>query len=1252
MDQYTIIANSREMELKEDQIILGREEEIGDIIKNFDKVLEGEFAVCVLSGEAGVGKTYLVSHVAKRLLNVNATYIHGKYKHYKSSLFSAFNEVFIGIIEQTLTFSDEKMNAVKKLLKAKLGVDSNLIIAICPEAEKLLGYYRKVDEEDYHKLEYRFHNAICIFLDILSQELYPLIIHIDDLQWADEGSIRMINFLCSKRSSLNFYLVLSLRDEIKDNQREMGLLKSLAGFEKSNLMIKLRRLNLNGTKEFLNYLLCNQVYEIEQVSQLFFKATLGTPFYISQLMETVFKDEKIQFDKKMSKWVFDIPFLDKLQLPEDIKYILVNHMKALSTYDYELFQLLACLGGQVDRKLLGKIITNEHEKTIERLERLCETGLIISDKNEKDEQYTKYLFSHDIIFEIVHKSMSEEVREENHYIIANKLIDDTDKIYIDEHRIFIATQLLDCKNYIQKELDSTRYILELYYAGIKAKQITLIEEAVKFFELCLLLMPSADLSISSALGMKVKLELAECLFICSNKKEAENEFEKLIREYTNQQDLVLIKSRCILLYTYSGNYNKVLSLSLEVLEHLDFKIRTDYIRLRLVKEIIECKLRFTNKKIGKLKYIPKVNDPRILNIETTLIRMAAVANLVDEELFAMLIIKLSNLLARYGNSELSAPAYATCSYIFYHLLKDEKKAFKLADNAEIFLEHVDNTKCMTYFIIGTFIEHWKSSGEESIKNLMRSIEVGVKEGEFQYAGYAFTAMVEMRYMMGTTIDDLKENFKLLDQYDDRLKHDITQSTLFILQNHLDQLTGEIPVDLDENRIIGLDKSQKLTYYFFKLQRLYLDGRIEECYKLLDKIVPISGMIKGFMTQVDLAFYITMVRLDSHRSLKGISKLKNKRNIDKALKQFGQWIKLYRDNHFARYMYIKAKYLEIFSNSLNVGVLYEEGIAFAKERKQFQIVALGELLAGNYYENNKKIASVYRQEAVGTLEKWGAKHYAMLVREKYIIKPQEANIKKVTSEVSDIKNTQKQNKSRHDHVYKMSYHMKQVENMDKDNTFLYSLDSLVKESLADYGAIYLENNDQIYMAYELIEGNTIKHHELIPMEKATLIPHKVMRYVVRTGSEIVLNQKPMSGLFANDIYFNNKDDMSLLCIPLKYMDVFVGIVYIEWNENERNGEFIIDAIKGYMPLLIAKTIAEDKKNYEGKKRIKQDELPLTKRELEVFKLIIKGLTNKQIGEQLNISLSTVKTHVINIYSKLDIKNRVAAVEKAKIFGFID
>lgn len=72
---------------------------------------------------------------------------------------------------------------------------------------------------------------------------------------------------------------------------------------------------------------------------------------------------------------------------------------------------------------------------------------------------------------------------------------------------------------------------------------------------------------------------------------------------------------------------------------------------------------------------------------------------------------------------------------------------------------------------------------------------------------------------------------------------------------------------------------------------------------------------------------------------------------------------------------------------------------------------------------------------------------------------------------------------------------------------------------------------------------------------------------------------------------------------------------------------------------------------GEIKKKKDDMLLSQRELEVLTILANGVTNKEIGKELCISISTVKTHIINIYTKLQVSSRVEAVNKALEIGLI-
>ncbi len=1222
-------------ECKSDRIIYGRDTEIETLVKHFDNVLDGEFAMCLLRGEAGVGKTYLVSNMVQELLDVEVTYIYGKVNHYNHSFFSVMNEVLDSMISNVLTLSDEKLERIKVSLNRELQDAKHLITSLCPMAEKLLGHYKSIREEDYHKLEYRFHNAIYIFMNIMSQALFPMVLHLDDLHWAGQDIKRFIKYWGSRDVGLNLFLVMSMRESnIIDFSTAFG--------KKGVLSMELSRLSLVEAEAYFRSLIHKSVILPHCIGDSVYRATLGNPFYIKQLSDNI-----------CNKSVISESFFDQFQLPDNVKKKMVDQIEVLSDEQIAMLQLLACLGGRSDHVLIRRILGDKTNEGFLVLDELCETGLIYNVVQTTNDEVTVFQFTHDIFYEMILISMNSDEKTMKHFTIANKLIDLENKIYLDENRLFVAAQLMSCREILLEQSDCSKYILELYFAGIKAKQSTQIEDAVTYLTLCLQLMLSNQSSISLTFNKSAHFELAECLYLSGDIEKSEREYEYLIKTYNSNEDLVILKHKFMLLYTYDGEYDKVLKLGYETLKHLSFDISINNIKLSLIIEILKCKMMMTDKKITELKSMPYIKDDRLLAIQNTLIRMAAIANLVNEDLFALLITRLSNVAARYGNSKFSPPAYAACSFIMYHFLNDKKKAVILCQNVHYLLEDDEEMNCMTWFILGTFVEHWEKSIDQSLKSLYKSINVGVKSGEFQYAGYSFSTMFEMRYFKGESIELLMKICKNISNYDQRLNHEVTKTTIALLRNHMSILSDNETLELNADFIDTLDPSQQATYYLYKLQRSFYRQDSNACYQILQILEPMSALFKGYLTEVEYEFVATMVRLKKHMGLKGFDKVKNWLKILKSMRQFKRWMLRHDGNHLTKHIVLSAKYMEVTGNQIRAGELYEQGIVMAQNNNELPVAIVGALAASEFYSERLSIANMYLEKAVKNLSEWGATHYADELRTK-VLSYDTSRVLTEDQEDEKDENTDEICKF-DDHQFNIANHIEIIEKLSKEQSYKYLLDTLLEVSGATYGSIFMESKDKLYLAYESDQMDEGALEGLTPVENVTRIPHKVIRYVVRTSHEVVLNNRPVDGLFANDTYFLEKPEISLLCYPIKYQDIFAGFIYLQWDEGMCIDKSIIECVKVCRPIIISKIITEeiievDKTLKHTPKEI--EDIPLTKRELEVFKHLIQGFTNKQIGEQLGIALSTVKTHVISIYSKLEIKNRVAAVETAKRYGLID
>lgn len=150
---------------------------------------------------------------------------------------------------------------------------------------------------------------------------------------------------------------------------------------------------------------------------------------------------------------------------------------------------------------------------------------------------------------------------------------------------------------------------------------------------------------------------------------------------------------------------------------------------------------------------------------------------------------------------------------------------------------------------------------------------------------------------------------------------------------------------------------------------------------------------------------------------------------------------------------------------------------------------------------------------------------------------------------------------------------------------------------------------------------------------------------RTGSEI---ECLLLLALAEDAQRNRQDAMTHLANSLRlaqpqgYMQLFV-----------REGAPLADLLKTAVSHNIATSYATRLLSAFGETAVQQQPLvdPLSERELEILQLIAAGLKNKEIAEQLFISLNTVLYHNKNIYGKLGVRKRTVAVSKARELGLV-
>ena len=1237
------------------ETMVGRNREREMFERQFDLVLEGGMGLTVVTGGAGIGKTFFVEHATGMFAGGSATYVRGKFRQYEGNPLLAFSEVVEQMVRHILTLPGESLKNIKHDLEQQLGADLGIILSFCPYAQILFGAHKAVNADSLERLKYRVRKAVYQFMSTVSTVLFPLIIFIDDLQWADTLSVNIVEYICQdhvNHGSLNLHLVLASRND--DSGKAHLNLAKLPDSE--DILIELEALQLEDIDQFVRLAVEGYIEHKGYLVRILYGLTLGNPFNMGRILELLLDKGVLAYSPADGKWLMRHDRLEGISLPTDIEQLLTEQIEGLQKEDKELLHVIACCT-DVTFPLL-KLLTGREEALLKaQLNRLCQESLLVETTQDYQPQQAKvsYSFTHDIVLKLAYNNLAPADKAGIHYHIAETLTDLEDRTFSISDRLIIAGHLLRVAMPLLKESKTKQWIEELYQAGLAARHSTAVEQALVIFERCADLLHSHDQEGNDDFALNVRLELGECQFICEKVDEAKKTFAELLAKYPGSEDQLRIKRKYINNCACNGDFEKVMELGLEILAQLKFRLDSKH----LLVDLIKSRALFSAERISRLKDAPTMTDQRILSILETLAVMAPAANRTSDSTSALIALKMAILSAKHGNSASSPIAYAGYCYVLFHVLKDHKKGKQLEDITLSLLEKSENAavKAAAYCVLGTFVHHWTNPLWDTEELLEQSIVEGEKGGASLYGSYAIIFSIAAKYVAGRQLGEIREYIEHCRKKESRLEHYLTRNFYGLMSSHMHWLTRGTPlVDESLSGEAFHDKHKEMfadtikrSGVMIRVQRMYLGGEIEKAWRLVDEMTPTMTLNKGFVFNVEFVFYSILVRVAMHQDLTGARKRHNKRMINKQLQGLEHCVRIYKGNHYARYLLAQAEYDALFGGGKAADRLYHEAMDFAGEQGNLPLEALANLLAARHHRDRRKLAEFYAAEAVSLYRKWGADYVSDIVAEHMGLacesecSPQDTFVQ--LAEDSDVEAT--------DGVL---LHLSKIEKLSEDEGYLYLLDLLIRQYDIKYCAVFFEKSDEIVLKYDQRKDNQAQvHQDLVNINHISGLPHKILRYVARTETEVIVDKGTPIGpinIFLKDPYLASKGNLSLACLPIRFSGVFIGLIYMEKTAEEGFNHNLLTLVKSLVPTLLARQTSIRVMSVPGILTSQNGPSLFTKRELEVLQLVAQGLPNSEISGQLHITLGTVKNHVRNIYAKLEADNRVKAVMRARELKLIE
>lgn len=351
--------------------LYGRETEVAALLSAFESVANPAknshkgVEIILVAGFSGIGKTAVVNEVHKPIVRQRGYFIKGKYDQFQRSIpFSAFLEAFCDLIEQLLCESETQLQQWKTQILVALGEQGRVITDVIPELEKIIGVQPAVAELAGSAATNRFNLLFQKFIQVFTAKEHPLVIFIDDLQWADSASFNLMQMLVCQKETQHLLLIGAYRDN--EVSAVHPLMLTLDAISKENVKVKTITLKPLSEKN-LTHLVADTLNcspEIARpLTELIYQKTQGNPFFSNQFLKSLHQEELIYYNFDEGYWQCHLSQIQELSLSDNVIEFIVAQLKKLPQVTQEILKLAACIGNQFDLGMLAIVNNKSQEET-------------------------------------------------------------------------------------------------------------------------------------------------------------------------------------------------------------------------------------------------------------------------------------------------------------------------------------------------------------------------------------------------------------------------------------------------------------------------------------------------------------------------------------------------------------------------------------------------------------------------------------------------------------------------------------------------------------------------------------------------------------------------------------------------------------------------------------------------------------------------------------------------------------------------
>jgi predicted ATPase/signal transduction histidine kinase len=1137
-----------------------RESQRAALLAAWEQAAAGASRVVILAGPAGSGKSALAGELREPVVRRHGRLLTAKFDEQRARApYAPFAEAFHGLVADLLNRPPAETAAWRRRLEHALGQNARVMTDLAPELERLLGTPPPIAAVGAVETESRLHLVFQAFIRALAAPEHPLVLFLDDVQWADTASLRLLEVLATAPDLSPLLLVVALRPEECAADSIAGTTVAALSRPPSGQRIDLPPLTQEAVVQFCCDTLRCDADRARPLATLVLDKTGGNPFFIRRMVRFLYQSGLLTFDGASRTWTWDLAEIEQIDVSENVVDLLLVVLKELPEPVQEVIRISACIGHTVSLGLLASVCGLVNDEAARRLWTAVRAGLLVP-LDRSDEPRASFRFAHDRIRQAAYLLFDEPARKRIHVRIGRQLLRDSDDEHVLDERLYTIVDHFDQGLELITEPEQRQRLSQLNLrAARKARGSSAHGPALDYLKCALALLPD-DAWVSHHQGtFDLHREAVETAGFVGDLSLSDDLFLRALgraRSAVERADLYTVRTYASIAQDAK---EQAFQWGLKGLRELGVELPVGDPQPATARELAAIQSNLNGRTPAQLLELPHMRAEQHLASMKLLSTVSDAVYFHHPELFPFVTARMVNLSLEHGNAVFSALAYAAYAVLLGLTGRDYQVAHAFGrfslDLAAQFDDPVREMKVMAIF--ASLVNNWTAPLHTTLPLSQDGQRQALQVGDTYFASAFSVTEMMVRFHQGTTLGQLVAPLRAaISVYRKaRFQPGVEEHLVLLGGVHLLQGTS-LPEDVMRAAGTGLDDrgfppdvgeaSGKLPEY--QVFRLGIACLLRDFGLAIELSNAVAGKLQSlprFVQHVEYNFYSALARAARASRATGDERAALMAAIAANQEQLAVWAGSNPESYGHKQLIVAAELARLRGDAQAAAELYDRAIT-AAEREQFtQDEGLASELCGRFYltQGRKRSAAPYLSAAIDAFARWGAG----------------AKVDALEAEFVDVLVSAGRPPApgargpTHDQTGGVALDLlalfRAAEAVSSEVVLPRLLGKLMEVCLATAGAergvFVIDEDGQLFVRAVGAVAEPISLQRTALAESAQL-PGQVVQDVCRTGEALVVGDASAHEQLASDPYVAAHGVRSLLALPILRQAKLMGALYLENN----------------------------------------------------------------------------------------------------------